>query len=127
MDRFGRYLGKDSGRLVRSASKRSSFSIPARVETEIADGSTDENDFVISSKQYIDIAHRADITAVVHSHPDASNEPSEADIKYCNATGLPYYIFSYPSMDMHILQPQKETKNLYGREYEFIWSTSFYL
>ena len=80
---------------------------------------TDENDFVISSKQYIDIAHRADITAVVHSHPDASNEPSEADIKYCNATGLPYYIFSYPSMDMHILQPQKETKNLYGREYEF--------
>tara|TARA_B100000780_G_scaffold231810_1_gene171669 strand:- start:4267 stop:4965 length:699 start_codon:yes stop_codon:yes gene_type:complete len=80
---------------------------------------TDENDFVISSRQYIDIGHRADITAVVHSHPDASNEPSEADIKYCNATGLPYYIFSYPDMELHILQPEKETKNLYGREYEF--------
>jgi proteasome lid subunit RPN8/RPN11 len=80
---------------------------------------TDEDDFIISSKQYIDISHRGDITAIVHSHPDASNEPSETDIKYCNATQLPYYIFSYPGMDMNILEPVRENKALYGREYDF--------
>jgi len=79
----------------------------------------DENDFVIDSKQYIDISHRADIVAVLHSHPDASCEPSDNDIKYCNAVGLPYYIFSYPSMEMEILEPIRETKSLYGRGYEF--------
>jgi len=80
---------------------------------------TDEEDFVISSKQYIDISHRSDIVAVVHSHPDASNQASEADIKYCNATGLPYHIFSYPEMELNTIQPDKSTKPLYGRDYEF--------
>ena len=81
---------------------------------------TEENDFIISSKQYIDISHRGDITAVVHSHPDASNEPSETDIKYCNATGIPYYIFSYPGMKLNIVQPEGlPTPTLYGRDYEF--------
>lgn len=79
----------------------------------------DDNDFVIDSKQYIDIGHRADITAIVHSHPDASCEPSENDIKYCNSLGIPYWIFSYPEMELNIIKPVRETKALYGREYEF--------
>ena len=79
----------------------------------------DENDFVIDLKQYISIGHRADIVGIVHSHPDGTTEPSENDIKYCNTIGIPYYIFSYPEMDMNILQPIRETKSLYGRDYEF--------
>ena len=55
---------------------------------------TDENDFVIDSDQYIRIAQKGDIVAVIHSHPDAGCEPSEADIKYCNATGIRYYILA---------------------------------
>tara|TARA_R110000744_G_scaffold346464_1_gene451942 strand:- start:352 stop:1047 length:696 start_codon:yes stop_codon:yes gene_type:complete len=82
----------------------------------VADG---EDDFVIDSKQYIAIGHKADIVAIVHSHPDASCAPSETDIKYCNTIGIPYYIFSYPEMMMEILWPERETKSLYGREYEF--------
>lgn len=78
-----------------------------------------EDDFVIDSKQFIEISHRADIVATVHSHPDGSCEPSESDIKYCDATGLIYYIFSYPGMDLHIQKPTKKDKPLYGREYEF--------
>ena len=75
-------------------------------------------DFVIDSKQYIAIAQRCDIVGIVHSHPDASPEPSNFDIKYCNALGVPYYIFSYPGMDMYKLEPVRKTKSLYGREYD---------
>jgi len=80
---------------------------------------TDQNDFIIDSRQYLDIAKRYDIVGIVHSHPDSSCEPSEADIKACNAIGKPYYIFSYPEMELHLLEPQRDTKPLYGRDYEF--------
>lgn len=79
----------------------------------------EEEDFIIDSKQYIAISQRCDIVGVVHSHPDASPEPSELDINYCNTLGIPYYIFSYPDMDLVKLEPVRETKALYGREYEF--------
>ena len=79
----------------------------------------EEEDFIIDSKQYIAISQRCDIVGVVHSHPDASPEPSKLDINYCNTLGIPYYIFSYPDMDLVKLEPVRETKALYGREYEF--------
>jgi proteasome lid subunit RPN8/RPN11 len=79
----------------------------------------EDNDFVIDSKQYIDIGHKADIVGIVHSHPDASTEPSENDIKYCNTIGIPYYIFSYPEMELNIIKPKRDIKSLFGREYEF--------
>lgn len=79
----------------------------------------DKDDFIIDSTEYINISHRADIVAIVHSHPDASCTPSPADIKYCNAIGLPYYIFSYPDMELHIQEPERKAKALYGRTYEF--------
>ena len=90
--------------------------------TNVAEG---DNDFVIDSKEYIAISHKADIVGIVHSHPDATSEPSTTDIKYCNATGIPYYIFSYPEMDLHIQKPEKETKALYGRNYEFGYNDCF--
>ena len=80
---------------------------------------TNEDDFIIDSKQYIDISRKTDILGIVHSHPDADCTPSEADIKYCNATNLIYYIFSYPGMELHTLKPQTEIKPLIGREYDF--------
>lgn len=80
---------------------------------------TDEEDFIIDSKQYIEVSRKGDILAVVHSHPDASPEPSIMDINYCNATGLKYYIFSYPQMEMYELDPVKKEKALTGRIYKF--------
>tara|TARA_R110000796_G_scaffold124415_4_gene238870 strand:+ start:3029 stop:3724 length:696 start_codon:yes stop_codon:yes gene_type:complete len=78
-----------------------------------------ENDFVIDSTQYINICHKGDIVGIVHSHPNGTTDPSENDIKYCNTIGIPYYIFNYPDMDLKVLQPERDTKLLYGREYEF--------
>jgi proteasome lid subunit RPN8/RPN11 len=79
---------------------------------------TNEN-FVMSSLEYLDIKRKADIFAIVHSHPDATNEPSQHDIDCCNALGIPYYIFSYPEMELNIIEPKTKAYPLIGREYQF--------
>jgi proteasome lid subunit RPN8/RPN11 len=76
-------------------------------------------DFIIDSQEYLKLKRTTDIVAIVHSHPDSSSEPSQPDIKYCNALGIPYYIYSYPDMELTILDPVRNTTELYGREYEF--------
>ena len=78
-----------------------------------------EDGFIMSSKDWFDIKKKADIYAIVHNHPDESNEPSQHDIDSCNAIGIPYYIFSYPEMDLNIVEPVKRTSPLVGREYSF--------
>jgi len=79
----------------------------------------DDEDFVLDSKQYLDIRKKADIVGIVHSHPDASCEPSISDINNCNALLIPYYIFSYPEMKMHVQEPKYKKTDLIGREYIF--------
>jgi len=78
-----------------------------------------EKDFILSSKDWFAVKQKADIFAIVHSHPDDTNEPSNSDIHNCNALGLPYYIFSYPDMELNIVQPKKHFYPLFGREYKF--------
>ncbi len=79
---------------------------------------TDE-DFVMSSTDYLNVKRKADIFAIVHNHPDASNEASEYDINCCNALGIPYHIYSYPDMELNIVEPKKLSNPLIGRIYEF--------
>ncbi len=79
----------------------------------------DEKDFIMCSSDYMNVKRRADIFAIVHNHPDASNEASEGDINNCNALGIPYYIFSYPEMELNILEPRYKQNSLIGREYKF--------
>ena len=79
----------------------------------------DDADFIIDSKEYLKLRRTTDIVGIVHSHPDSTSEPSEADRLQCNALGIPYYIFNYPDMDLTVLQPEKVFCNLYGRQYEF--------
>ena len=79
----------------------------------------DDNDFIIDSQEYLKLKRTTDIVAIVHSHPDTSAEPTKTDIKYCNALGIPYYIYSYPEMELEVLEPTNNTVSLYGRNYEF--------
>src|SRR6056300_1868948 len=67
-----------------------------------------EDDFILSSKDYFNIVKKCDIFAIVHSHPDTSNEPSVSDINNCNALGIPYWIFSYPDMELNIVEPEEK-------------------
>lgn len=87
--------------------------------------SEDEDNFIIDSKQYIAASHKGDIIGIVHSHPDGSSDPSDMDKKYCNTLGVPYYIFSYPEMDLTVVEPEREEKYLYGRNYEFAVNDCF--
>ena len=52
----------------------------------------ENKDFVIDSNEYIKLLRTTDIIGIVHSHPDASSDPSESDKKQCNALGIPYYL-----------------------------------
>lgn len=80
---------------------------------------SDKDDFIFDSKEYLSIRRKYDILGIVHSHPDSSCEASESDINNCNALGIPYYIFSYPEMDLNIVHPKKNFNPLIGREYKF--------
>ena len=85
----------------------------------------DNENFILSSKDWFYVKQRADIFAVVHSHPDCSNKASQADIDNCNTLGVPYYIFSYPDMELNIVEPKKRFYPLVGREYKFGISDCF--
>jgi len=81
---------------------------------------SDKDDFIIDSKEYITISKKHKILAIVHSHPDAPNTPSHADIVNCNAVQIPFHIYSYPDMGLHILNPSSTSKlPLEGRHYKF--------
>jgi len=78
-----------------------------------------ENDFILSSKDWFAVKKKADILAIVHNHLDNNNSPSENDLNYCNALGIPYYIFSYPDMELNIVEPKQNFNPLVGRDYKF--------
>lgn len=79
----------------------------------------DDEDFKFSSKEYLTIKSKHDIIAIIHSHPDAESTPSDLDKAVCDTLGIPYYIFSYPEMDLSIYTPKEHKKPLVGREYLF--------
>jgi len=79
----------------------------------------ENENFIIDSNEYLKIHRTSDIIGIVHNHPDGTPEASEADVAYCNTLGIPYYIFSYPDMELNIIEPEKNLTDLYGREYEF--------
>ena len=79
----------------------------------------EDDHFIMDSSDYVRASLKSDIIAIVHSHPDESEEPSEADIKMCNTLNVDSYIFSWPEGKMHHLKPNRETIPLIGRTYEF--------
>ena len=82
-------------------------------------------DFVMSSEDWFEVKKKADIFAIVHNHIENSNEPSQSDINNCNALGIPYYIFSYPDLELNIVEPKENFYPLLGREYSFGTSDCF--
>jgi len=78
-----------------------------------------DEEFKISAQDYIRASLKGDIHAIVHSHPDGSCEPSEADINASNFLGIPYWIYSVPYNKEYIYSPEKLAKPLLGKTYEF--------
>ncbi|WP_038901216.1 Mov34/MPN/PAD-1 family protein, partial [Yersinia pestis] len=55
-------------------------------------------------------------TAIVHSHPDATTQPSELDMAQCDNNELPWHIVSWPEGDLRTIQPRGDLP-LVGREF----------
>lgn len=53
--------------------------------------------FVISPEDRADAEDIGEIVAVIHTHPNASPEPSQADRVQCEAWSVPWYIFNVHS------------------------------
>ena len=79
----------------------------------------EEDEFKIDPQQYLAARLKGDIHAIVHSHPDYSSLPSEADKKASNFLGIPYYIVSLPAGDFSFYSPERKITPLMGRDYKF--------
>ncbi|EMK1731245.1 C40 family peptidase [Salmonella enterica] len=67
-------------------------------------GSPQDN-FALCPQDYARAEDWGDVVAVVHSHPDATSLPSDADRATCNEQGVPWLIVSWPEGDVHELLP----------------------
>lgn len=73
-------------------------------------------EFRIAPEEYAAIEDAGTVLAVVHSHPDATCRPSAADVAMCNASGLPWYILSWPENDWRCVEPLAQVP-LLGRSF----------
>jgi proteasome lid subunit RPN8/RPN11 len=71
--------------------------------------------FVIHPEDYVRADRLGEIVGVFHSHPNLPAEPSQADKVACEASGLPWFILSYPSGQWHEMQPSGYIAPLVGR------------
>lgn len=77
---------------------------------------TPQEHFVISPQEYALCEDQGVVIGIVHSHPDATTQPSELDQAQCDALGIPWYIVSYPEGDFREIFPRGELP-LIGRPF----------
>jgi proteasome lid subunit RPN8/RPN11 len=58
--------------------------------------SESNDNFVLAPEDYAAVEDWGTIIGIVHSHPDATTQPSELDKAQCDATLLPWHIISWP-------------------------------
>lgn len=81
---------------------------------------SDDDDFQFDTQEYLSLILKYGTPEyIVHTHPDCSPEPSPSDIANCNALGIPFLIYSYPSLERYELLPRKSKIALLGRHYKF--------
>ncbi len=73
--------------------------------------------FVIDPQDYVKADKRGEIVGVVHSHPNLPATPSQADCVACEASGVPWFIVSYPNGQWFELAPKGYVAPLVGREW----------
>ncbi|TDB57249.1 C40 family peptidase [Photorhabdus khanii] len=80
----------------------------------LADDPTEH--FYLNPVDYVAAEDWGTITAIVHSHPDATTQPSELDKAQCDATELPWIIVSWPEGDLRTIYPRGDLP-LIGRPF----------
>lgn len=80
------YPREACGLLVKASGEISYF--PCRNISE------SDSSFSLAPEDYAAAEDLGEVVAVVHSHPEASSEPSQSDYEACFATGLPWIIIA---------------------------------
>lgn len=64
--------------------------------------------FHLSPEDFATAEDWGTVTAIVHSHPDATTLPSPLDEAQCDANGVPWHIVSWPEGDFRTIHPRGE-------------------
>jgi proteasome lid subunit RPN8/RPN11 len=64
--------------------------------------------FVLSPEDYAAAEDWGTVIAIVHSHPDATTQPSELDKAQCDLMAVPWHIVSWPEGDLRTINPRGE-------------------
>jgi proteasome lid subunit RPN8/RPN11 len=75
------------------------------------------NQFIICPHDYAQAEDSGEIVAVIHSHPMGTSEPSQADRVSCEASGVPWHIYSLQAGSWSLLEPCGYRAPLVGREW----------
>lgn len=73
------------------------------------------DNFILDPKDYEIADQEGEIVAVVHSHPNTSVNPSQADLVSCESSGLPWFIIGIPSEQWAYIEPNGYVAPLVGR------------
>lgn len=78
-----------------------------------------ESAFTIDPADYADAEDHGEVVAIVHSHPNASAKPSQADLVGCETSGLPWWIVSLPGGVWEACAPSGYRAPLVGRAFQY--------
>lgn len=78
--------------------------------------------FIINPVDWMNAEAVGPVVAVFHSHPSAPATPSQADLKACNALGLPWHIYSPQADNWSVVTADSKAHALLGREW--VWAVS---
>jgi len=69
---------------------------------------TPTDQFILNPKDFALAEEQGVITAIVHSHPDATSQPSPLDRAMCDDSAVPWVIVSWPEGDVKTIYPRGE-------------------
>lgn len=75
------------------------------------------SDFIMDPEDYARAEDMGDVVGVVHSHPNVSSKPSQADLVACEKSGLPWHIVSVPGGIWETITPAGYRAPYIGRQF----------